>query len=119
MHRPDSVTGMSAIDHQGYSPGNGRRSLAPGASPRAVADALLPEDRQRFLGEYDRLWVEARTSLDLAPVYDLVERWRGVAALQLDPERYRRSLRRAAERITGETSPDDEPLEITRAKASR
>jgi hypothetical protein len=47
----------------------------------------------------------------------MLEHWRRVAALQADPEVFRRVARRAAELLTGEPSPVDEPLELTRQKA--
>lgn len=48
---------------------------------------------------------------------DVIERWRRIAVLQTDPGAYRRTLRHAAELATGEPSPEDEPLEVTSAKA--
>jgi hypothetical protein len=49
--------------------------------------------------------------------HEVVEPWRRIAVLQTDPAAYRRTLRRAAELATGEPSPDDEPLEVTSARA--
>jgi hypothetical protein len=37
--------------------------------------------------------------------------------LQTDPEAYRRTVRLAAELATGQPSPDDEPVEVSAAKA--
>ncbi|GAA4891762.1 DUF6247 family protein [Actinomycetospora straminea] len=106
---------MSATQHadSGHDP----RSLAPGAQPAAIAAALLPADRDRFLASYERELRRARQSLDLTALDATLEQWRGVAAMQSRPEEYRRDLRRAAELITGEPSPEDEPLEVTRNKA--
>jgi len=101
---------------QGGSPGQEHR-LPPGAQPGAIAAALLPEDRARFLSSYERELREARSSLDLTALHAVLEQWRGVAAMQARPEEYRRDMRRAAELITGEPSPEDEPLEVTRRKA--
>jgi hypothetical protein len=94
-----------------------RDALAPGAQPAAIASALLPDDRARFLASYERELSRAQSSLDLTALHDTVEQWRGRAAMQSRPEQYRQGLRRAAELITGQPSPDDEPLEVTRAKA--
>ncbi|MEJ2864277.1 DUF6247 family protein [Actinomycetospora flava] len=94
-----------------------RNALAPGAQPAAIAAALWPEDRERFLESYDRELGRARSTLDLTSLFATLEQWRGLAAMQSRPDQYRRDLRRAAELITGVPSPDDEPIEVTRAKA--
>ena len=82
-----------------------------------VREWLLPEDRDRFVGEYEAALDEARRSLELEPVHDVIERWRRIAVLQTDPTAFRRSVRRAAELMTGEPTPDEEPFEVTRSKA--
>lgn len=46
----------------------------------------------------------------------MLEQWRGIAALQSDPEVVRRVAQRAAEKLTGHPSPEDEPLPVTRSK---
>lgn len=102
---------------RGGDPNESRQPLVPGASPRAIAASLLDRDRTEFLAEYDRLVEQARVDLDLTELLDMLEHWRGIAALQADPQRFARNIRRAAEIITGEAVPDDEPLEVTRAKA--
>ena len=94
-----------------------RDPLAPGAQPAAIAAALWSGDRKRFLKSFERELQRARSTLDLSALYATLEQWRGVAAMQSRPEEYRRDLRRAAELITGEPSPEDEPLEVTRAEA--
>ena len=78
---------------------------------------MTEQDRAGFLAEYDRLVEQARVDLDLTALLDMLEHWRGIAALQADPQRFARNIRRAAEIITGEPVPDDEPLEVTRTKA--
>ncbi len=88
-----------------------------GASPRAIRAALLPADRTTFDAAYEGALAESRESLDLAGLFKMLEHWRRVAVLQSDPEGYRRVVRRAAEALTGEEIPADEPLEVTRAKA--
>jgi hypothetical protein len=92
-----------------------RHPLAPGASPGHIPDGLLPEDRAAFDAAYTL--DAARESLDLTTLFETLERWRRVAALQADRENFRRVARRAAELRTGEPVPADEPLSVTRAKA--
>lgn len=94
-----------------------RHPLAPGASPAAIRAALLPEDRSTFDTAYSAALDEARASLDLTELLDLVESWRRIAALQADRQNFARVARRAAELRTGEPVPADEPLSVTRAKA--
>lgn len=94
-----------------------RHPLAKGASPKAIRSALLPEDRVAFDRAYAAALDEARESLDLTGLFSMLERWRGRAVLQHDPEAFRRVARRAAEKLTGQASPDDEPLAVTRVKA--
>jgi uncharacterized protein DUF6247 len=91
--------------------------LSPGASPQAIRAHLLPEDRPDFDTDYERALAAARESLDLADLFRTLEHWRTRAALQSDPAVFRRVARRAAELLTGEPSPEDEPLAVTRAKA--
>jgi hypothetical protein len=91
--------------------------LANGASPAVIRQWLLPRDARRFVSEYEEAIDEARTSLDLAAVFEVIERWRRIAILQTDPEAYRQTIRRAAELATGQASPDDEPIEVSAAKA--
>jgi hypothetical protein len=78
---------------------------------------LLPEDRAAFDAAYTAALDAARESLDLTTLFETLERWRRVAALQADRENFRRVARRAAELRTGEPVPADEPLSVTRAKA--
>jgi hypothetical protein len=98
-------------------PGPEPHPLVRGASPAVIREWLLPRDAERFLADYRSALDDARTSLDLAGVHDVVERWRQMAVLQTDLAAYRRTMRRAAELATGESSPDDEPLEVTCEKA--
>ena len=94
-----------------------RHPLAKGASPEAIAAALLPTDRSTFLTEYAAALDTARERLDLTGLFQMLEHWRRVAALQADPQVFRRVARRAAELLTGQPSPEDEPLAVTRQKA--
>ncbi|PVZ05800.1 DUF6247 family protein [Actinomycetospora cinnamomea] len=91
--------------------------LRPGASPATIRSFLLPEDRPRFVEAYEAALDEARQTLNLTPVYDVVEDWRRVALVQADPARFRRAVERVAETLAGEPVPSDEPFEVTRARA--
>ncbi len=91
--------------------------MRPGAAPAAIREALLPEDRDAFDTAYDQALLAARESLDLTELFRRLEHWRRVAVLQRDRARYRSVVRRAAERLTGEPVPQDEPLAVTRSRA--
>jgi len=91
--------------------------LLPGASPAAIRAALLPQDRELFDAAYEEALLQARESLDLTELFRRLERWRRVALLQSNPADYRRVVRRAAEAATGQPVPEDEPVEVTRARA--
>ena len=107
---------MSATWAYDESPRAGH-PLLPGASPAVIRAALLPEDRERFDVAYEDALAQARESLDLTELLKRLEHWRRVALLQSNPVEYRRIVRRAAEALTGEEIPADEPLEVTRARA--
>lgn len=109
------VRAMTATHAEDSSPR--RHPLAPGASPAAIRAALLPEDRETFDAAYTAALDEARASLDLTALLDLVEQWRRLAALHADRDNFARVARRTAELRTGEPVPADEPLSVTRAKA--
>lgn len=98
-------------------PRAGEDPLLPGATPAAIRDALLPEDREHFDDAYPRALANAREQLDLTELFRCLEHWRRVALLQRDPERFASIARRAAERLTGEPVPAEEPLEQTRRRA--
>lgn len=108
------VTAMYSVDEPAS---RGRHPLAQGVAPEAIRSALLPEDQVAFDAAYATALGEAREGFDLTGLFRMLERWRGVAALQRDPEVFRRVARRAAEKLTGHPSPEDEPLTVTRAKA--
>lgn len=111
---PADVSATYSVDEP--APG-GRHPLAKGASPEAIRSALLPEDQAAFDVAYGKALSDARESLDLTGLFRMLERWRGLAVLQRDPAVFRRVARRAAEKLTGQPSPEDEPLAVTRAKA--
>ncbi len=108
------VTAMYSVDE---SAPRDRHPLAKGASPEAIRSALLSEDQAGFDLAYAAALGQARESLDLTGLFLMLERWRGRAVLQQDPQAFRRVARRAAEKLTGQASPDDESLAVTRAKA--
>ena len=91
--------------------------LLVGASPAAIAGYLGAEDRDRFDAEYKAALVHARVTYDLAELHRVVERWRRMAALQVDVNGFRASMRAIAETLTGEPPPEDEPLAVTRRSA--
>lgn len=91
--------------------------LLPGASPAAIRTGLLPEDRERFDIAYDAALGQARQSLDLTELFRTLEHWRRLALLQSNPADYRRVVRRAAQAMTGQEIPADEPLSVTRTRA--
>src|SRR5205814_4232394 len=101
-------------DHQ---PPNTGHPLRPGASPRDIRAALLPEDQAKFDSEYDLALAGTRASLDLTELFKTLEQWRRIAVMQQDPQEFRRTVRRAAELLTNESIPTDEPPAVTRAKA--
>lgn len=91
--------------------------LLPGASPAAIRSALLSDDCAGFDTAYESALATTRESLDLSELFRVLEHWRRVALLQRDRDGYRALVRRAAELLTGEPVPDDEPLAVTRARA--
>lgn len=103
---------MAATEDLHDEPEVDLQALAPGAGPEVIREHLLPEDRERF----DAALAYARTVGD-DELWDCIERWRGIAVLQADRHKFRRLAREIAEHTTGQRSPEDEPLEITRAKA--
>jgi hypothetical protein len=58
----------------------------PERTPAAVAEALRPELREQFLAEYGAALDEAKTTLDLAKVNEVVEEWWRTAWVQRDPQ---------------------------------
>ena len=91
--------------------------LLPGAAPGAIRDALLPEDQAAFDTAYQDALAHARERLDLSELFKTLEHWRRLALLQRDPDRFTSIIRRAAQRLTGEPVPTDEPLTQTRRRA--
>jgi hypothetical protein len=109
----EPVTALWSFDEQ---PRTGD-PLRPGAAPAAIRDALLAEDRSACDTAYQRALAAAREDLDLTELFRCLEHWRRIALLQRDPDRFASVARRAAERLTGQLVPDDEPLAQTRRRA--
>ena len=78
---------------------------------------MLAEDRAEFDSAYQHALAHARESLDLAELFKTLEQWRRLALLQRDPTRFGAGVRRAAEGLTGDPTPDHEPLAETRRRA--
>jgi Family of unknown function (DUF6247) len=109
----DPVTASWSFDEQ---PRTGD-PLLPGAAPAAIRDALLPEDRTAFETAYGQALARARDDLDLTELFQTLEHWRRLALLQRDPTRFASIARRVAERLTGTSVAEDEPLAQTRRRA--
>ena len=90
--------------------------LLPGATPAAIRDALLPEDQTAFDTAYQDALAHARDRLELTELFKTLEHWRRLALLQRDPARFTSIIHRAAERLTGEPVPADEPPTQTRRR---
>jgi hypothetical protein len=88
----------------------------PGATPREVRAALRPEYREHFDRDYRASLEEAARTLELADVLDTVEHWRTRAWITRDQAEHSRVVRRAAELLTGQTPPADEPVAVTEAR---
>lgn len=87
-----------------------------GAAPREVRAALRPEFREQFDQDYREALDEASRTLDLACVYDAVEHWRMRAWITRDPVEHRRVVRRAAQLLSGQEPPVDEPVTATESR---
>lgn len=107
------MTALWSLDEQ---PSTGD-PLLPGATPAAIRDALLPEEKTEFDAAYQRALAAARDDMDLTDLFQCLEHWRRVALLQRDPNRFASIARRAAERLTGMPVRADEPLAQTRRRA--
>lgn len=83
-----------------------RHPLARGASPAAIRAALPPEDQVEFDRALGEAADELKAGLDLVPLFTVLDRWRRIAALQSDPERFARVVRRAAAVTPGQDPSD-------------
>jgi hypothetical protein len=87
------------------------------ASPAEIRAALLDEEKPDFDQQYRHALDTAAESLSLNELHETLECWRRIAWMShTDPEAHRRMLRTAAERLTGESIPADEPLRHTKAR---
>jgi Family of unknown function (DUF6247) len=91
--------------------------LPPEATPAAVRDALIDEERAEFERAYQDTMVEATSTLDLTPVLEVVRAYHRIAWLtrQQGPAAHRRMLDEAAEILRTGGNPDAAPLEDLRA----
>lgn len=87
-----------------------------GASPAEVRAALRPEFREAFDRDYRAALDVAAESMELSGVLDVVEHWRMRSWITRDPDEHRRVVRRAAELLTGELPPEDEPVAVTESR---
>ena len=87
------------------------------ASADEPESPVFNTQRERFDAAYEEALAQARESLDLTELFKRLEHWRRVALLQSNPEDYRRVVRRAAEALSGQPVPEDEPLEVSRTRA--
>ena len=76
--------------------------------------ARLRRHRERNQISIQQIAITTRVKPEL---FEALEHWRRVAVLQADRTDFTRVARRAAELLTGEPVPEDEPLSVTRVKA--
>ncbi len=88
----------------------------PGAKPREIRAALLPEYRDEFDRDYQEALNEAGRTLDLEGIHDTLEHWRMRSWITRDKQEHRRVVRRAVELLTGQEPPTDEPVAVTEAR---
>ncbi|MPZ65462.1 MAG: hypothetical protein GEU83_08070 [Pseudonocardiaceae bacterium] len=108
---------MTAAEHRHPIPAI--PPLPEGAGPRAIRAALIAEEREEFDQAYRRALDEAADTLELAVVLDTLEHWRRRAIISADPQEYRRMLRRAAQLLSGDDVPEDEPLARLKERLAR
>lgn len=94
-------------------------ALPEGAGPRAIRAALLVEEREEFDQAYRGALAEAAQTWELGGVLEVLEHWRRRVIMSADPVAYRRMLRRAAELLSGEQVPEDEPLAQLKERLAR
>jgi hypothetical protein len=88
----------------------------PGASPRAVREALRPEYRESFDRAFRHALDRAGQELELQVVHETVEYWRRRAWITRDEGEHRRIVREAVEELTGEAPPEDEPTVVSEGR---
>jgi hypothetical protein len=88
----------------------------PGSSPANIRAALHAEYRDEFDRDYKAALDEAGRTLDLAELLAVVESWRRRCCFTRDREGHGLAMRRAAELLTGQVPPEDEPVAVTEAR---
>ncbi len=84
-------------------------------NPRAIRDALIPEEVPEFDRRYREAMLAATESLDLTEVVALLAHWRRHARLSRDPEAYRRMLAQI-EILNSGGEIETEPWAVTKAR---
>jgi hypothetical protein len=81
-------------------------------SPRAIRDALLPEERGEFDAAYKQALADAGEKLDLADVFETLASWQRIALqTRVDPDAHRAMLQQAERTLaTGEPPVGAVPL---------
>jgi hypothetical protein len=94
-----------------------RPTEQPGTTPRAIREALLPEEVADFDFSYRKALKAAAETLSLEEVYKTLEHWHRIARMtQADPAAYRRMLQRAERTLrTGEEPADALSLDEVKA----
>lgn len=87
----------------------------PDATPRAIREALSPEEAGDFDREFRQAMADATETLDLAGVLALLRRWQRVAWSSSDPHAHRRMLANADKLASGEDIAT-EPWSVTKAR---
>lgn len=105
------VAATYSVDRQ---PATGH-PLGKGASPAAIRATLPAEDQAEFDAAYEQALTDAKSSRDLTELFTTLDRWRRLAAVQSEPEVFRRVALRVAALRTGELDPRDEPSAEARA----
>lgn len=90
-------------------------------TPRAIRDALLPEQTVAFDTAFDAALTAARRTLDLDPLHDALRMWRRQALLsEQDPDAQREMLAAVdAVRHLGRPRPGSVPWSELRAEMDR
>lgn len=90
-------------------------------SPRAIRDALLPQERGEFDAAYQQALAEAGESLSLRPISEMLACWRRIARQTVaDPAGHRAMLQQAERTLaTGEPPAGSVPLADVRALLRR
>lgn len=81
--------------------------VPPPLDPQAIRGCLTPDVAAAFDAEWEIVLDEAKQAKDLAPVHDLLHKWRHVASAELnDPGTYFRMLATAAHTLATGKAPE-------------